>query len=463
MSDVDSQHDCPRCRELTQLVQQYERRIAELEARVQKLTERLEQSLRSGKRQAAPFSKGKKSDPRPPGRKPGDDYGPKAFRAAVRPEQITETYEVPLPDRCPECQSRRLKKTDVSRQYQVEIPVEPIYRQFNIHIGCCRDCGSRVQARHELQTNDALGAAASQIGPRAQALSVLLNKELGLSYGKIQTLFERCFGIAFSRAAPVHIVQRTADKLQPTLEKIRRSIRGSPQVAGDETGWRVEGCLAWLHVFAANQATYFQIHPRRNDEVGRQLLGDDYQGVLVHDGWSVYDELPCREHQTCLAHLLRRCRELIEQATPSAARFPRALIRLFQAALATRDLQRDGQLSERSVLRRCDNYLRQMMRLLSRGRRNSGNERLANHIWKHRDQVFTFLLEDSIDATNWRAEQAIRPAVVNRKVWGGNRTWNGASAQSTLMSAIVTWQQQSHDPFATLVRLLTQLPDLRTR
>ena len=396
-------------------------------------------------------------------RKPGDDYGPKAFRAAVRPEQITETYEAPLPECCPECQSTRLKKTDVAQQYQAEIPTEPIYRQFNIAIGCCRDCGTRIQGRHELQTNDALGAAASQIGPRAQALSVLLNKELGLSYGKIQKLFQRCFGIALSRAAPVHMVRRTADKLQPTMEKIRRSIRGSPQVVPDETGWRVAGCLAWLHVFAGNRATYFQIHPRRNDEVGRQLLGEDYAGILVHDGWSVYDDLPCREHQTCLAHLLRRCREMIEQATPSAARFPRALIKLFQAALATRDLRSDRQLSERCVLRRCDQYLRMLMRLISRAKRNPRNERLAHHIWKHRDQVFTFLLEDSIDATNWRAEQAIRPAVVNRKVWGGNRTWRGANAQSALMSAIVTWQQQARDPFTTLVRLLTQPATPRTR
>ena len=40
--------------------------------------------------------------------------------------------------------------------------------------------------------------------------------------------------------------------------------------------------------------------------------------------------------------------------------------------------------------------------------------------------------------TNWQAEQAIRPAVVNRKVWGGNRTEAGAKAQSVLMSVIET-------------------------
>jgi transposase len=44
--------------------------------------------------------------------------------------------------------------------------------------------------------------------------------------------------------------------------------------------------------------------------------------------------------------------------------------------------------------------------------------------------------------TNYRAEQALRPAVVNRKVWGGNRTWIGARAQSVLTSVLLTRVQR---------------------
>ncbi|HUB27753.1 MAG TPA: hypothetical protein VL992_20180 [Tepidisphaeraceae bacterium] len=60
------------------------KRIAELEARIALLEQKLEASLRSGKRQAAPFSRGlPKVDPKRPGRKSGDDYGTKAFPAVV--------------------------------------------------------------------------------------------------------------------------------------------------------------------------------------------------------------------------------------------------------------------------------------------------------------------------------------------------------------------------------------------
>ena len=48
-------------------------------------------------------------------------------------------------------------------------------------------------------------------------------------------------------------------------------------------------------------------------------------------------------------------------------------------------------------------------------------------------------------ATNHLGEQAIRPAVVNRKVWGGNRTPAGAEAQSILTSVLVTCGQHAID------------------
>ena len=62
----------------------------------------------------------------------------------------------------------------------------------------------------------------------------------------------------------------------------------------------------------------------------------------------------------------------------------------------------------------------------------------ANHLMNHFEQWFAFVFEPKIEPTNWKAEQAIRPAVVNRKVWGGNRTEAGGKAQSVLMSVIET-------------------------
>jgi transposase len=144
---------CPTCETLRH-------RIAELEAQ-------LAEALRAGKRQAAPFAKGPpKPDPEKPGRKPGKDYGRKGQRPAPPPALIDEVHEALLPDACPDC-GGPLEETDVRQQYQVEIPRKPIQRQFNVHIGHCQACARRVQGRHPLQTSDALGAAACQLGADA--------------------------------------------------------------------------------------------------------------------------------------------------------------------------------------------------------------------------------------------------------------------------------------------------------
>lgn len=66
-----------------------------------------------------------------------------------------------------------------------------------------------------------------------------------------------------------------------------------------------------------------------------------------------------------------------------------------------------------------------------------------------------------MDATNWRAEQAIRPAVVNRKVWGGNRAAAGARAQSVLMTVLRTAELMGRNALAFLSSLLRAPTDRR--
>ncbi len=139
----------------------------------------------------------------------GVNYGKHGHRPCPPDDQIDETLEALLPDFCPHCGSDITESDEVDVQFQEEIPRKPIRRKIRIHKGTCRRCGRRVRGRHRLQTSDAIGAAASQIGPDAQATIAYLNKYSGLSYGKISDLFERSYrihltrsGLCPSRAAP---------------------------------------------------------------------------------------------------------------------------------------------------------------------------------------------------------------------------------------------------------------------
>jgi transposase len=431
-----------------------ERRIAELEARIVQLERMLEQATRGAKRQAAPFSKGEpQKAPRPPGRKRGPDYGRSAFRAAPPPGKIDEVHEAALPGRCLSC-GGGVQETHVARQYQVEIPRQPLYRKFNVHVGRCTGCGRRVQGRHALQTSDALGAAASQLGPDLQSTIVHLNKDAGLSHGKIQRLMKTWFGLELSRGASVQAMMRAARRCEPIYQALVRAMPRQKQITPDETGWRIGGRLAWLHVFVAASITGYVIDRRRGVEVAQRVLGRDYAGGLTHDGWAPYDRFRRAIHQSCLAHLLRRCGQMMEAASRGAARFPRQVKELLADALDLRNRRHAGQLSAAGVAIACGRLERRLDRLLEWQRSDPANERLAKHLDKHRDQLFTFLRHPGLDATNWRAEQAIRPAVVNRKVWGGSRTQTGAQAQSILMSVLRTCAQQHRDALAFVSRTL---------
>ena len=86
------------------------------------------------------------------------------------------------------------------------------------------------------------------------------------------------------------------------------------------------------------------------------------------------------------------------------------------------------------------------------------NRKLVKHLYNERHAIATSLTHEGVEATNWRAEQAIRPAVVNRKVWGGNRTWRGADTQGTIMSVLRTAAQQGVDAIDYLARF-ARAPD----
>jgi transposase len=450
MNDQPVAGECRGCREL-------ERRVHALEDQVCALTAALEEARRAGKRQAAPFRKNKLvEEPKKSGRKSGENYGKHVRRTPPEDVPVTEEYEARLPVQCPHCDSANVTPTvGTDEQFQTEVECRTIRRRFVIQRGLCLDCGASLVGRHPLQTSTATGAAREQLGAKAHALMGVLNKHLGLSHGKIAWLFEKVFRLKINRSTSVRSIERTGRRDEPAYERIRQDVRAAEQVTPDETGWRVGGRKAWLHAFVTPRATSYEIDPTRSIAPAQRLLGLDWSGRLVHDGWSVYDQFTRAIHQQCNTHLLNRCRELLEVAHGGSARFPEALKALLQKGLATRDRYEQGRISAHGLWSAAGR-LRTQLDCLVQGRfTHEGNRRLAKFVAGHAEEVFAYLWHPGMDATNYQGEQAIRPAVVNRKVWGGNRTWVGARAQSVLTSVIRTCIQRGIDILNFLADSLT--------
>src|SRR5438876_749032 len=446
---------------------QAQREKARLEQEAQRLREKidelrkeLEAAQRAARRQAAPYSRGKRrTKPKPPGRKPGAKYGKQHNRPI--PDHVDEEITVAAPEKCPGC-GGPLTLERMEEQYQEEIVRRTFVRRFHIPSWRCGRCGKRVQGRHPLQTSDAIGAAAVQVGPEALSLGVLMNKAQGLPHADVAAILKQGFHLQMSRSGICRAIQRVARKAEATWHALREAARRSQLAHMDETGWKVEAQLRWLWAVVTEQITYCEILPGRGFAEAASILGAEYAGWLIHDGLQIYYKFLKAAHQSCVAHLIRRCRDMAEVATPAAARFPLAVQKLLEQGLRLRDRYLEQKITLHGLWTATGRLEAKLDRMLARNYQDPANRRLAKHLLHEQPFLFTFLYcPGLVDATNNLAERVMRILVMIRKNWGGNRTENGARAQAILTSVLCTARQQDKDVFQLLVDLLrSPLPKL---
>jgi len=435
---------CSNCRRLQAELEKAQARIAALEA-----------ELRRGRRQATPFSRDEpKPDPKPPGRRAGQ--GLFSHRARPQEEAMQETVEVPL-EACPEC-GGPLEDQATHEQVQVDLPeVEPVMVRFRTESGYCPRCRKRVRSRHPDQVSTATGAAGVSLGPLAKALAADLKHRLGIPYRKIADLFQTAFGLTVTAGGLCQADERLAAKAEPVYEELVEAIRRSTAVYADETGWRIGVLSTWLWVFTSQTITVYTIDERRSHEVVVEILGREFAGILVADCFLAYDHQALVDwlQQKCFAHFLRELAKLAREKTRGAVRFPQALATLLREALAVRDEQ--PTLDRATFEVRLQQLEAQLDVLIAEGRRftDPDNARMAKRLRKQRRHLLRFLQVEGVEATNNRAERALRPAVIVRKTGGCNKTPRGARTHAVLASVLQTLKQQGREAVDYLASVLT--------
>ena len=79
---------------------------------------------------------------------------------------------------------------------------------------------------------------------------------------------------------------------------------------------------------------------------------------------------------------------------------------------------------------------------------------LAHRILKHLPELFVFVTDPAVPATNNLAERSLRPAVIARNISGGTRSAKGSKTRMGLMSLFATWQAQGRPLLASCPELL---------
>ena len=454
----ESSSRCPNCQRL-------ERQVAELQQRLADLESALQQALRRGNRQAAPFGRdASKPDPQKPGRRAGQ--GPFTFRQAPPEQTIKETLEAPLPH-CPHCFGPVSDlRTHQHLQTDLPLPLEPVTCRFLTQSGFCPRCRRRVHSRYPGQVSTAAGAAGVSLGPRARALAAEIKHGLGVPYAKIARLFAGAFGLKVTPSALCQSGARLAEAAEPVYQEMLlalRACRGG--VHADETGWRVGALSSWLWSFTHERLTVYTVEKgagSRSHEVVLRILGKDFAGVLVSDCFLAYDAaaLSCWLKQKCYAHLLKDLSALQKEKKGTAARFCGEVALVLREALA---LGREKSVLPAPVFEERAAELEARLDGLIHARRrftDVDNARLARRLRKQRSHLFTFLYHPGVEATNNRAERALRPAVIVRKTGGCNKSDVGAKVHAILTSLLVSARQQGLCPVQYLVQLLCGAPKL---
>jgi transposase len=427
---------CPGCC-------QRDRRIAELEAEIQRLRQQAEEKDRDDNRQAHPFRRGKTTThPKKPGRRPGHEAD---LRPVPTADQIDRVIDVPL-EKCPMCDVYLYEQSQVV-QYQTDLPpIVPIVTQFNIETGYCPCCRQYWQGRDAEQTSDAIGATGNTLGPVVLTMAAEMKHRLGVSYRKICDFLQTYCQFQACPAAFIRAEKRLAELARPTYELLIEALRQSHVVHADETGWRVGRLNAWLWVFSSKVATVYVIRTgvgARGHQVPHDILGPDFDGYLVVDGLKSYDVLEVAKGR-CNAHLLRRCKKLCGTVPSREQQHIEALSDLLKEAIdlaAHRDEHPADQYHDKTqvIEDRLDDWLEANL-----GRRKISDDldRLDRHIREHRGEWLAFLHDPEVPPTNNHAEQMLRPAVITRKVGGCNQNLLGALVHSILSSIMVTCHRQ---------------------
>lgn len=425
--------------------------LIEQQQTIERLRKQVEELRRGGKRQAAPFSKGKPvAHPKRPGRKPGQGL----FRRRSQPAQpASKVVQAVAPPCCPHCGGGlQAEGEEVATTIELPPRPQPLVIEYRVPLCRCQQCGKAVRGRAPGLAADQTGATAHRVGASVMAAAHALHYGLGIPVRKVPRVLEELAGVQITQGALTQdALRRAAGVVGARYEQLRAGVRQAAAVHTDDTGWRVGSQGAFLMGFDTAEATVYQIRSQHRNEEVREVIPSDYAGVMISDRGKSYDaeEFAGVAQQKCLAHLLRNVSEVLEDKRGRARQFGEKLKMLLREGLALWHARRDLPAQEyRRLAGEIEERLSDHLR--NRILRDDDNQRLLNGIGTHQDRgnLLRFLESEGVEPTNNRAERILRPAVIARKVSHCSKNQRGAHAFSAFASIVQTIRKHQQAPIA---------------
>jgi transposase len=440
--------------ELIELVLDLTGQIMSLTARVEALEEKARtNSSNSGK---PPSSDGPDVQPRRPlgsdkdkkKRKPGGQPGHEGHqRALFPPERVDQRQDV-RPSACKGCHGPLAGDDPDPLRHQVaEIPeVRARVLEYLLHCLRCPRCGERTRA--DLPE----GVTASPLGTRLTAFTALLTGAYRLSKRKAVELLRDAFGLVLSAGVICSLERRVSDALAAPHQEAHQHVKEQPEVHADETSLDQEKKRGWIWVAVTTWVTVFLLRARRWSDAAKELLGENFLGLLISDRWSGYKWVRSKLRQLCWAHLLRDFHKVADRTGRSSEIGQRLIEQTHELFREWWRLKR-GEI-QRSTFQAYANQRRVVIQMLLRDGTECGNARTegtCKELLKQERSLWTFVRREGVEPTNNAAERALRHLVIWRKTSYGTQSEAGSRYVERIMTAIATLRQQNRNVLDYLV------------
>jgi transposase len=365
----------------------------------------------------------------------------------------------PNPSRCravpaSQCQHCRANvsgvvQTPVHSYDRIEIPeIKPDVTRVTLLGGLCPCCAKPFKAAPPAGLEPG-----SPFGPNLRAFAIYLRFTQAISFERLSQLFSDLLGLEISEGALVNMLDDSKLAFARAASLIRARLLAGTILQSDETSVRVGKRTWWTWVFHHAEDACFVIHPNRSRAVVEQFLGEHRPDFWVSDRLAAQMNWAKKDHQVCLAHLIRDAQYAIDAGDTAFAPGLRKLLRRACKIGGRRHQLADATL--RAYAYKLDTELDVLLRIAPA--HGAGNK-LQNVIKGCRRHMFVFLANRAIPPTNNGSEQALRPCVIFRKVTNCFRSEWAAHLYADIRSVIETGRRKAIGALDAIRLTLNGLP-----
>ena len=414
-------------------------RVAELEAKLGK------NPGNSSKPPSSTHPHDKKPAAKPKSKRaPGGQPGHAKHERTLIPADQCQDLVSCVPSECRRC-SKPLTGIDAEPlRHQVwELPeIQPLVTEYQQHrLICSCGCSTCGELPH--------GVPTGQAGPRLIAFSGLLMACFRQSKRRAAQFLGMILNQPASAGWMVLLQNRAAEAVLPAYEELAEQLPTQAVLNIDESPTKEGQAKAWVWTFVADTFTFFTCRTSRAADVVKGLLGGTFGGVIHCDRARMYWSFG--QLQWCWAHLKRDFQALIDGPCATGKRLGHDLMKPTKELFELWRKVRDGTISRRTFRQRMHDIRQRVDELLLRGYFNTLTNGFCKELVEHGEHLWTFIDNEEVQPTNNAAEQALRHAVIWRKLSFGTQSASGSRFVERLLTVIETCRRQSRNVYSWLV------------